>query len=126
MATTTTVSTPASASDSTTATTPGSAKYLSQTRRWRSYLVMLFVSVFVVSLAWFAGYLFNSYYPLPKTAATLLDGLGYVLWGTGMARPKINHHSDCQHTKILNRRLQIACAQIGIFAFVLANTLATI
>ena len=126
MTTTTTVSTSASSSESMTATTPDTAKDIFRTRRWRSYIVMLFASVMVVSLAIVTGYFFNSYYPLPKAAAGVLDGLGYVLWGTGMARPKINHHSDCHHTKLLNRRLQIACAQTGIFAFVMANSLVTI
>jgi hypothetical protein len=87
---------------------------------------MLFASVVIVSCAWLSAYAFNVYYPLPKLAANLLDIMGYVLWGTGLAKPRINHLVDCHHTKLLNRRLQIVCAEVGIFAFVMASSLDTI
>lgn len=96
-----------------------------QAHQWRSYAIMLFASLGVVSCAWLVGCTFNAYYPLPKLAANFLDLMGYILWGTGLARPRINHLTDCSHTKMLNRRLQIICAQVGIFAFVLATSLVT-
>jgi hypothetical protein len=95
----------------------------SQAKQWRSYAIMLFASLVVVSSAWLTGCAFNLYYPLPKAAASLLEIVGYILWGTGMAKPKINHLIDCHHTKQLNYRLQVICAEVGIFAFVMAGSL---
>lgn len=106
-----------------TSTTHIATTRRSQVRQWRSYAIMLFASLVVVSAAWLTGYAFNLYYPLPKAAASLLEIVGYVLWGTGMAKPKINHQLDCHHTKQLNYRLQLICAEVGIFAFVMAGSL---
>jgi hypothetical protein len=92
-------------------------------QQWQSYLLMAFSSVAVVTCGWLAGYLFNSYYPLPALVVDMSEFLGYILWGTGMAKPKINHLTNCIPSKTLNRRLQLFCSEVGIFAFVFARTL---
>ena len=93
------------------------------TKQWKSYGVMLFASIFVVGIAWGAGTAFNVLYPLPSFAADLCEYTGYVFWGTGLAKPKINHFVNCSRAKVLNRQLQLFCSIAGIFAFVLARTL---
>jgi hypothetical protein len=87
---------------------------------------MLVVSLLIVAGAWFSGYLFNNYYPLPTLCASMLEYSGYILWGTGLARPKINAVTHHIPSKIFYRKLQFLCSQLGIFVFVLAATLETI
>lgn len=95
-------------------------------KQWKSYGEMLVTSISVVFLAWGIGYVFNRFFPLPSIAVDLFEFTGYVLWGTGMAKPKINHLINCARSKALNRHLQLFCAQAGIFSFVLARTLVPI
>jgi hypothetical protein len=92
-------------------------------KQWKSYAIMLVTSIFVVCFAWGTGSIFNLFYPLPAIATDVLELIGYVLWGTGMAKPKINHLVNCARSKALNRHLQLVCAEVGIFSFVLARTL---
>lgn len=92
-------------------------------QQWRSYALMLMASFGVVVSAWLIGYSLNLYFPLPQATADILELTGYTLWGTGLAKPKINHLTQCVPSKVLNRRLQVCCAEIGIFVFVLARTL---
>lgn len=95
-------------------------------KQWKSYAVMLAASTSIVCLAWGTGYAFNLFYPLPGITVDILEFAGYVLWGTGMAKPRINHLINCARSKALNRHLQLFCAEAGIFSFVLARTLTPI
>ncbi|MBA3238283.1 MAG: hypothetical protein H0T62_08065 [Parachlamydiaceae bacterium] len=92
-------------------------------KQWKSYAIMLVASICVVGLAWSSGYALNLLYPLPPISVDILEFSGYVLWGTGMAKPRINHFINCARSKALNRHLQLFCAEVGIFVFVLARTL---
>lgn len=92
-------------------------------RQWRSYGVMLLTNIIVVGFAFGIGQAFNLFYPLPGFAVDIFEFTGYVLWGTGMAKPRISHFVNCSQSKALNRHLQLFCAEVGIFSFVLARTL---
>lgn len=95
-------------------------------KQWKSYALMLVASILIVFLAWGIGYAFNRFYPLPSIVGDIFEFTGYVLWGTGMAKPRINHIMICARSKALNRYLQLFCAEAGIFSFVLARTLISI
>jgi hypothetical protein len=96
-----------------------------RTLQLKSYGKMLVISLFVVSGAWLAAYSFNTYYPLPAIAASILEYSGYILWGTGLARPKVDALTHCIPSKIFYRKLQFLCSELGIFAFVFASSLET-
>lgn len=93
-------------------------------KQWKSYGLMLMSSLLVVGSAWGTGLAFNQYYPLSSVSVDVFELMGYVLWGTGMAKPRISHLVNCAKSKALNRYLQLFCAEVGIFAFVFARTLA--
>ncbi len=94
-----------------------------RTLQLKSYAKMLIASIIVVAGAWLSGFLFNSYYPLPAVSSSLLEYSGYILWGTGLARPKVDALTHCIPSKIFYRKLQFLCSELGIFVFVMAATL---
>lgn len=91
----------------------------------QSYGKMLLLSLIVVAGAWYTGYMLNNYYPLPVISASILEYSGYILWGTGLAKPKVDALTHCIPSKIFYRKLQFVCSELGIFVFVLAGTLET-
>ncbi len=84
---------------------------------------MLVISIFVVTGAWLIAHTLNTYYPLPAIFASIFEFTGYILWGTGLARPKVDALTHCIPSKIFYRKLQFLCSELGIFVFVLAGTL---
>lgn len=89
----------------------------------KSYAQMLVLSLLVVLSAILIGLFLNSLLPLPALLIDLLEFTGYILWGTGLARPKVDIVHHCIPSKMFYRRLQLLSSQFGIFAFVLARTL---
>jgi hypothetical protein len=89
----------------------------------KSYGQMLIISLVVVISAVMVAVCFNRLFPLSEIFVDIFEFSGYILWGTGLARPKVDFIHHCIPSKLFYHKLQLLCSQLGIFVFVLARSL---
>lgn len=104
-------------------TTSANENSLKLKMQLKSYARMFLASIFVVFVAWLIGTCFNKFHPLTSFWVNMLEYAGYVFWGTALADSKAESWSKCTLPEILDKRLQFLCSEMGIFVFVVAQTL---